>query len=115
MSHIATVEMNITDQEALAETCRDLGLQMTAHSSALVYQTAVEGTVIQLPGWTFPVVVRDKTLVYDNYQGAWGDIKELNKLRQHYAVKATTRAAARMGRKIIKREEHNGRVRLTLA
>ena len=115
MSHIATVEMNITDQEALAETCRDLGLQMTAHSSALVYQTAVEGTVIHLPGWTFPVVVRDKTMLYDNYQGNWGDIKELNKLRRHYAVKATTRAAARMGRKIIKREEHNGRVRLTLA
>ena len=115
MSHITTVEVDITDHDALADTCRELGLQMTAHSSALIFQTAVDGTVIQLPGWTFPVIVKDKTLVYDNYQGAWGDIGELNKLRRHYAIKATTRTASRMGRKIIKREEHNGRIRLTLA
>ncbi len=114
MSHIATIEIQIKDPEALAEACRDMGATITHNAEVTIYKTSVTGPAIQLPGWVYPVVLRDTELIYDNYEGQWGDIAQLKRLRQLYTTKATIRAARRMGRRVIAQEERNGRIRLTL-
>lgn len=114
MSHIATIEIQIKDPEALAEACREMGATITHNAEVTIYKTSVTGTAIQLPGWVYPVVLRDTELIYDNYEGQWGDIAHLKRLRQLYTTKATIRAARRMGRRVIAQEERNGRIRLTL-
>lgn len=114
MSHIATIEIQIKDPEALAEACRDMGATLTHDTEVNIYQTTVTGTAIQLPGWIYPVVLRGTELIYDNYEGQWGDIAHLKRLRQLYTTKATIRAARRMGRRVIAQEARNGRIRLTL-
>lgn len=114
MSHIATIEIQIKDPEALAEACREMGATITHNATVQVFETSVTGTAIQLPGWVYPVVLRGTELLYDNYNGSWGDIAHLKRLRQLYTTKATIRAARRMGRRVIAQEERNGRIRLTL-
>lgn len=114
MSHIATIEIQIKDPEALAEACHDMGATITHNTEVTIYKTIVSGTAIQIPGWIYPVVLRGTELIYDNYNGQWGSIAQLKRLRQLYTTKATIRAARRMGRRVIAQEERNGRIRLTL-
>lgn len=114
MSHIATIDIQIKNLEALAEACHDMDATITHNTTVTIYETSVTGTAIQFPGWRFPVVLRGSELIYDNYGGRWGDGAQLKRLRQLYTVKATIRAARRMGRCVIAQEERTGRIRLTL-
>lgn len=116
MSHTAHIHVEFRDPTALAQACQDLGATITPNTEIRFHDgTTVTGTAISLPGWRYPVVVSNNQLYMDDYQGAWGNLGVLKHLRQLYTVHATTRAAARMGRKVIKREDRNSRIRLTLA
>lgn len=49
--------------------------------------TTHSGLVVELPGWRYPVVVKDDgSVVYDNFNGFWGDIRELRKLTAYTLV-----------------------------
>lgn len=116
MSHTAQIQVEFRDPTALAQACQDLGATITPNTEVRFYDgTTVTGTAIRLPGWQYPIVAKDHQLYMDDYKGVWGDSAALKRLRQLYTLRATTRAAARMGRTVVKREDRNGRIRLTLA
>lgn len=97
MSHTMNIAIELHDREALEAACQRLGLRMEEGKFKL-YQTSEEGIGIYLPGWRYPVVVKnDGTIAYDNYNGNWGDVKEINKLRAFYGLERAKSEARRRG------------------
>ena len=50
----------------------------------------------------------------DNYEGRWGEQRELDRLLQAYAVCKTTTEARRAGHSVRETELPDGRIKLTL-
>lgn len=93
MSHKTTVKTEFKDRQTLAEACKALGIpcEVAAEGQEVegrLYQGPEKGVAtFKLPGWQYPVVVKaDGNAVFDNYNGSWGDTKELDKVKQAYAT-----------------------------
>jgi hypothetical protein len=88
MSHGLTIRSKVRDPAALATACARLGLVAPTHGTARLYSGEVTGLVVHLPGWTDPAVndLQSGEVCYDNFEGRWGNQKELDKLLQAYAV-----------------------------
>lgn len=116
MSHVATVQLQIRDPEALAAVCARLGFPTAAGEVRFYDGTSAAGIVIQLPGWRYGVVVDAQArLHYDNYGGQWGDLAELHRFRQAYTKEAATRWAQREGYPVLTSERTaDGWIRLEL-
>jgi len=107
MSHTMNINLEIHDRVALLAACKRLGLAMTEGRHKL-YQTTEEGVAISLPGWKYPVVVKsDGTVAYDNYNGSWGKIEELNKLKAYYGLEKAKAEARKRGYSVY--ESYNDR------
>lgn len=88
MSHTVEVDVGFTDEGILKEACDKLGI---GYKEGLHTVKQFQGNVscklsFQLPGWNYPVAVcEDGKVKYDNYNGAWGRIEELQKLQDQYS------------------------------
>jgi len=97
MSHTMNIQLELHDKDALLAACERLGLTMTEGRHKL-YASTEEGIAISLPGWKYPVVVKgDGTVAYDNYNGRWGDISQLNKLKAYYGLEKAKIEARKKG------------------
>jgi hypothetical protein len=116
MSHIVSIKTRVTDAAALSAACRRLGLAEPVQGTAEVFSTAATGIIIKLPDWMFPVVVDIATgeLKYDNYNGAWGNPVELDRLIQAYAVEKAKAEARRVGNTVTEQALGNGSIKLTI-
>jgi len=88
MSKTVQVQLQFKNVASLKKACEELGYGVEEHSSARLFESGQnhEGTLINIPGWNFPVIAKsDGTVVYDNYEGRWGDIKKFNALKKTYA------------------------------
>ena len=88
MSHIVTIKTQIRDAAALAAACGRLGLGPPEQGTAQLFSSQATGQIVRLPGWSYPVVIDTQAgqVQFDNYNGAWGQQSELDKLLQAYAV-----------------------------
>ena len=88
MSHIATVKTEVRDQAAVAAACRRLSLPRPVQGTAHLYSGTLSGLIVHLPDWLYPVVIDTATgnVRYDNYEGCWGDEKQLHRFLQAYVV-----------------------------
>lgn len=116
MSHIVTVRTQVRDIVALAAACRRLGLSQPTQGTATLFSSQATGQIVQLPGWTYPVVFDTATgeAHYDTYNGAWGDQKELGKLLQRYAAEKASQEARRAGHSVVEQSLPDGSIRLTI-
>ncbi len=78
MSHIVTIKTAVRNALALVAACRRLGLAEPAIGTATLYSGQASGLIVQLPGWTYPVVFNTATgqIQFDNFNGCWGDQKQ---------------------------------------
>jgi len=115
MSHVATITLEFRDPEALADAAGALGLAL-AHDTVRFYDgTRVTGTALRLPGWRYPVVIDGEgRLVYDHYEGQWGDPAHLHRFRQAYAEAATRRFAQAQRLRVTRTVQADGTVRLAI-
>jgi hypothetical protein len=76
----------------------------------------VTGLVVQLPDWLYPVVIDTTTaeVRFDNYNGAWGDQKQLDRLLQAYAIERTRIEARKRGHTVVEQALPDGSVKLTI-
>lgn len=107
MSHKATLDVEFKDVEVLDKVLSDLGIEHKIAESgktiqADLYQGAETGVaVFKMPGWQYPVVVKaDGTAVFDNFNGKWGNLEDLNKVRQDYASGVTVKKAQSGGLRV---------------
>jgi hypothetical protein len=116
MSHIVTIKTQLRDPDALAAACRRLGLSEPVRGKVTLFATEAEGLIVQLPGWTYPAVIDPHGQVhYDNYNGAWGEQKQLDRLLQAYAVEKALLEARRAGRSVYEQPLPDGSVKLTVS
>ena len=99
MSHIVTIQTQVRDAAAVEAACRRLGLALPGQGTARMYAGEETGLLVRLPGWKYPVVCKTAAgqLVYDNYEGRWGEQKELDRFLQVYAVEKARIEARRQG------------------
>lgn len=113
MSHTVTIELEIKSLTALRCACSELGYSFVENEEVQMYDGKhVRGAVVRMPGWMYPVVAKDNKLHYDNYNGSWGDIGLLTKLRQRYSINVQKEVARQKGYRV-RETVVGGRVRLT--
>jgi hypothetical protein len=116
MSHVVTIRTEIRDAEALRLACRRLGLEGPVLRTAKLFSAEATGYCVGLPGWRYPVVcdVAAGTVAYDNYNGRWGEQRELERLVQAYTVEKARLEARRAGHSVTEQALTDGSVRLTV-
>ena len=116
MSHVAKVDVKMTDAKALETACRRIGANFCGKGFVKFYdETEVGGYVINIPGWKYNICVQsDGTVAYDNYEGEWGDISALNQLKQYYAVEVAKQEAVEQGYTYQEEELPTGVLKVTI-
>lgn len=116
MSHIVQIQTQVHDPVAIAAACQRLGIPAPAQRTAKLYDGQYTGWCVELPGWRYPVVCNTASgeLKYDNFQGRWGEHKELDKFLQSYAVEKAKLEARRQGHSVLEQPLDNGSIKLTI-
>ena len=116
LSHIVTINVQIRDPVALAAACTRLGLLQPVQGKAQLFSAEAEGLIVKLPGWTYPAVIDTAkgTIAFDNYHGAWGEQRELDRLLQAYAVEKSRIEARRAGHSVSETLLADGSIKLTI-
>lgn len=116
MSHIVSIKTQIRDPIALSAACRRLGLAQPMQGTATLYSSTASGLIVQLPNWQYPVVVDTQTcqVHFDNFNGSWGEQKELDRLLQAYAIEKARIEARKAGHSVTEQALPNGSVKLTI-
>jgi hypothetical protein len=72
--------------------------------------------LVKLPDWLFPVVFDPATgqAQFDNYEGAWGDRKHLDRFMQAYAVEKARLEARKRGHNVVEQSLPDGSIKLTI-
>ena len=116
MSHLVTLRVEMRDAVALAAACSRLGLKAPVQGTARLYASQATGQIVELPGWTYPVVIdtEKRQIAFDNYSGVWGDPRELDKLIQAYAICKASLEARKQGHSVREETLPDGSVKLTI-
>ena len=117
MSHIVTIHAQVRDPLAVQAACKRLQIPCPVHRTVRLFSTEVTGLAVELPGWRYPVVCQTATgqLQYDNFQGRWGEPRELEKFLQRYAAEKVKLEARRQGQTVVEQPMENGSLRLQIA
>ena len=116
MSHIVIVETQLRDHAAVSAACRRLDLPPPMSGTAQLFSDQASGLIINLPGWTYPIVVDTTSgqVHFDNYNGAWGDQAQLDRFLQIYAVEKARIEARKKGHQVTEQSLADGSIRLTI-
>lgn len=116
MNHIVTIQVEVRDLDAIKSACKRLELKEPIHGKTKLFETEVEGILVELPEWVFPLVCNLETgeVKYDNYNGAWGERKHLDRFVQVYCIEKATLEARKKGYSVTEQELVDGSVKLTV-
>lgn len=116
MSHVAQVDVKFTNVEAIKRACQRMGASFCGKAIVKYYDdTEIGGNVVQLAGWEYPITIKpDGTLYYDNYEGQWGAIEQLNQFKQLYTIEAAKIAAENEGYVYTEETLPSGVLKLTI-
>jgi hypothetical protein len=117
LSHIVTLQSKLRDVTAIAAACQRLSLAAPVRGTAKLFSSEVSGIIVQFPKWEFPAVIdiESGTVQFDNYEGKWGDPKELDKFIQIYTVEKTKIEARRKGHAVSEQLLQDGSIRVQIA
>jgi hypothetical protein len=97
-SHTVRVAVELRDADALAAAVAALGGQWLGQGEHALYERPEVGLGFRLAGWRYPLVLRaDGTLAYDDYQGRWGRVADLDRLQGEYTLALAERRCADLG------------------
>jgi hypothetical protein len=122
ISHFTTIDTQIRDIDALADTCRELQLTLEPNATARGYAGATHPGehVIRLQGPYDIAVNRQDNGSLGFTADLWqGHVeaeagKDYSRIKQLYGVHKTTREARRKGLNVRRRDLRNGHIRLQL-
>jgi hypothetical protein len=116
MSHIITIEVKVCDLEAIRKTCQRMRLAQPCHGKATLFRKVVEGTLVQLRNWKFPIVIdlATGTIRYDNFNGNWGKQEELDKFLMCYGAEKAKQEALEKGHSYSETELENGNLKVVI-
>ena len=116
MSHIVTIKTQVRDAIGVAAACHRLGLPPPQHRQVQLFSDAAEGLAVELPGWNYPVVcdLASGQIRFDNYEGRWGDHKDLARVLQTYAAEKAKIEARKKGYSVTEQSLQDGSIKLTI-
>lgn len=126
MSLRQEISTEIRNMVCLTRACEKLGAVNTLEIAATgqkvsgnIYDGTEYGIAkVNLAGWKYPVIIKeDGKLVYDNHEGHWGNIREVDKLLSHYGEEVVMHQMIELeGHHLQDRQVHaDGTVELTIA
>ena len=71
---------------------------------------------MSLPDWRYPVVCNTESghIQFDNFEGRWGEQRELDRLMQSYAAEKAKLEARRQGHTVTEQALADGSIKLTV-
>jgi len=116
MSHIVTIEVEVRDLEAIRKTCQRMKLEEPCHGKATVFRKKVKGTLVRFPSWSFPIVIdlQAGKIQYDNYEGNWGNQKELDDFLMFYGAEKVKLEAEKQSHSCTETILDNGQIRIQI-
>ncbi len=111
MSHTSEIDLQLKDKKTLIKVLNKLNISYSEGVHKL-FSTTEKGLGINLPGWKYPAVIKDDgSVAFDNYNGKWGKIEELNKVKAHYTAEIAKKEMKKKGYKCIEKEI-NGKIQI---
>ena len=125
MSLRQEISTEIRSTVCLTRACEKLGIINTLEVAPTgkkvtgeIYDGVEHGIAkVNLVGWKYPVIIKeDGKLVYDNHEGHWGNIKEVDKLLSCYGEEVVMHQLIELeGHYLQERQVHaDGTVELTI-
>jgi hypothetical protein len=116
VSHIVKIKTQVRDPAAVQAACKRLGLNEPVHGKTKLFSGRVTGLAVQLQGWHYPVVFDTTTAQahFDNFNGHWGDQKELDRFLQAYAVEKAKLEARKKGHSVTEQALANGSIKVSI-
>jgi hypothetical protein len=116
MSHIVTIQTRLHDPAAISAVCQRLSLPAPVQGTTQLFSGEATGLIVQLPGWRYPVVIDTPTgsARFDNYNGRWGEEKQLDRFLQLYAVEKAKLEARKKGYQISEQILTDGSIKLQI-
>ncbi len=116
MSHVVQIATEVRDVAAARAACQRLKLEQPSHGTVRLFSGEATGLIVKLPDWRYRVVFNTSTgeAKYDNYNGRWGDQKQLDRFLQIYAVEATKIQARKKGHSVTEQQLTDGSIKLTV-
>lgn len=116
MSHIVTIQTEVRDSAAVRGACQRRQLPAPVDGTHRLFSGEATGLAVQLPDWRYPVVceLTSGQLLYDNYEGRWGDQQQLDAFRQSYAIEKARIEARKQGHTVTEQKLADGSVKLTV-
>ena len=116
MSHIVTIKTEVRDAAAVRAACQRLGLPPPVQGKTQLFSGKVAGLAVQLPDWQYPVVADLATgqVKFDNFNGRWGEPKELDRFLQAYAIEKCRSEARKRGHAVCEQQLGDGSIKLVI-
>jgi len=110
------IQTEIRDPVAVRAACDRLYLPEPVYGEIQLYSSAATGWAVRLPEWRYPVVcdVSTAKIAYDNFEGRWGDPRQLNRFLQAYAVEKARIESHRRGHTCLEQVLEDGSIKLTI-
>jgi hypothetical protein len=116
LSHIVTIKTEVRDSAAVRAACQRRQLPLPVDGTHELFSGQATGLAVELPDWRYPVVceLTSGQLLYDNYEGRWGDQQHLDSFLQAYAVERARIEARKQGHTVTEQQLADGSVKLTI-
>jgi hypothetical protein len=116
VSHVVQIKTQVRDAEAVRAARRRLALAEPVQGTTRLFSGEAIGLAVQLPGWRYPAVCQLDTgqIQFDNFQGNWGEQKELDRFLQSYTVEKVKLEARRKGHSVSEQQLQDGSIKLTI-
>jgi hypothetical protein len=116
VSHIVQIQTEIRDPVAIRAACGRLALAEPVFGETELFSSSAVGWAVRLPEWRYPVVcdVVTAKIAFDNFEGRWGDPKQLDRFFQGYAVEKARIEARRRGHTVTEQPLADGSIKLTI-
>ena len=116
MSHIVSIRTQIKDAAAVRAACRRLNLAEPNVGTAELFSGSAHGLIVQLPDWVYPIAcdVVSGDVRFDNFEGRWGQQRELDRFLQAYAVEVARLEARKQGHTVTEQQLTDGSIKLTI-
>jgi len=116
LSHVVEIKTEVRDEQAVKAACVRLQLAQPETKTVRLFSATATGLCVKLPGWNYPLVCNIQTgaLQYDNYNGHWGEQRELNRFLQAYAVEKARIEARKKGHRVTEATLEDGSIRVTV-
>ena len=117
MSHIVENKTEVRDETAISAACQRLKLEAPTQGTAKLFSDSATGVIVKLPDWRYPAVFDTQSgqARFDNFEGRWGEQRQLDRFLQGYAVEKTKIEARKKGHTVTEQSQADGSIKLTVS